>query len=1047
MRGFAILALLATAEVCSAADFAINCGGPAKTIAGRAYAADHPYEPGGGSGFVGGRAVIHPLPLPIGGTDGGPLLLYERAGTRFGYRFDVPDGDYVVTLSLAEHDRFAAGLRRFSARIEGTMVASDLDPWAVAGKQYAIELRRLAHVTDGRLDVDLEASEGEAMLGAIIVRPAAPAGGAPPPPHGVAAHRGYDAVILRWSRDGGADLAGYLVDREDPSGLFRRLTPSPTPLARFIDASASRSRSVRYRVSAVDVRGAKGAAAEILAPPALAPESSPLPRVAITLDPVELRTFASGSFRNVRAHGTVDLGTGPIPAGVRHRGATTRYFGKPSLKLALSGPAGAVRHRINLKAEPGNPSLLTETLAAGLFRVAGVPAPSVTPVHLRLNGRYAGLYFDAEQVDRSFLETHDLDPKTALFKAVGYTLHRPATFSATRVAMEPHTGGSDDQIRVWRMLAELEETNEGDFDDWLEGRWDRDEVLSFLAVTALISNGFDSSSYYVAWEPARARFLLVPWDLNNLAFGQTTVDAPPITDLPVLRNAMQAFGPGYARWNLLFTRVLLAPRARRALADRIEETAAIMDGPAYRSVIAALHARLAQDATADVLKYGWEDPTPFQNGLSRVQQYVTDRVTWLGPELAKVRDPLGEVVVSEFEVANLSGARDELGEVEPWIELANRGSLPVDLGGLYLTNDAWDRRRFRIPTGTLLPAGGRLVVWADGEPGEGRLHAGFRLGPDGGAIVLSDDQRTLDAAFYGAQMDDVAYGRLPDDTWAFLSQPTPGQANSGSRHPRRPILEVTHVPEFPGPGQDVFVTARIDRVALGQATTWTTDADGARAHPMFDDGLHGDGAAGDGIFGARLPGAAAATTVRYDVRATYVSGSPAELRSPLSAPASSHTYTVHSGVPPRIFINELVARNDGGATDESGEHPDWVELWSDEPAPFDLSGMFLSDSPRKPFKWQIPEGTIIGSGDRLVFWLDGDIEGGPRHASFRLKSKGDELLLTHRIEDGAIAVDETSFGPLAVDGAWARCPDGGSFTDRIPPTPGKPNGGCPRQGR
>ena len=73
---------------------------------------------------------------------------------------------------------------------------------------------------------------------------------------------------------------------------------------------------------------------------------------------------------------------------------------------------------------------------------------------------------------------------------------------------------------------------------------------------------------------------------------------------------------------------------------------------------------------------------------------------------------------------------------------------------------------------------------------------------------------------------------------------------------------------------------------------------------MYDDGLHGDGAAGDGVFGAQVPAEAAGTTVSYSIIATDSNGSTTTLSS-----AGSYT----TGLGPTITTSSLATATLGGA--------------------------------------------------------------------------------------------------------------------------------------
>ncbi|MDI9382948.1 MAG: lamin tail domain-containing protein [Verrucomicrobiota bacterium] len=66
--------------------------------------------------------------------------------------------------------------------------------------------------------------------------------------------------------------------------------------------------------------------------------------------------------------------------------------------------------------------------------------------------------------------------------------------------------------------------------------------------------------------------------------------------------------------------------------------------------------------------------------------------------------PIGmQVLINEVMARPMTGGVDA-------IELFNPDPLPADIGGWFLTDDRNDPRKFRIPLGTLVPAGGYLVL-------------------------------------------------------------------------------------------------------------------------------------------------------------------------------------------------------------------------------------------------------------------------------------------------------------------------------------------------
>ncbi len=143
------------------------------------------------------------------------------------------------------------------------------------------------------------------------------------------------------------------------------------------------------------------------------------------------------------------------------------------------------------------------------------------------------------------------------------------------------------------------------------------------------------------------------------------------------------------------------------------------------------------------------------------------------------------VVLNELQASNVQTVKDPQGEYEDWIELYNPTGAAIDVGGMYLTDDADDPTRWQIPTGrpllTRIPAGGYLVIWADGDTADAGLHADFQLSAAGEGVYLyaADGTTLLDGVEFGPLLPDISYGRVPDGTgdWRSLAFPTPGSQN------------------------------------------------------------------------------------------------------------------------------------------------------------------------------------------------------------------------------------------------------------------------------
>jgi len=152
-------------------------------------------------------------------------------------------------------------------------------------------------------------------------------------------------------------------------------------------------------------------------------------------------------------------------------------------------------------------------------------------------------------------------------------------------------------------------------------------------------------------------------------------------------------------------------------------------------------------------------------------------------ELVPSSEP--KLYINEFMAKNDSVIADAFGEFDDWIEIFNGDIQPVWLGDKYLTDNLNVRDKWQMPDITL-PPGGFILIWADGQPDQGPLHASFKLDKDGEEIGLFDSGTTgfhpIDTIVFGEQTANVSFGRLTDGgpEWSFLTKSTPGYSNTSS---------------------------------------------------------------------------------------------------------------------------------------------------------------------------------------------------------------------------------------------------------------------------
>ena len=266
----------------------------------------------------------------------------------------------------------------------------------------------------------------------------------------------------------------------------------------------------------------------------------------------------------------------------------------------------------------------------------------------------------------------------------------------------------------------------------------------------------------------------------------------------------------------------------------------------------------------------------------------------------------GAVVINEIMYHPSSENTDE-----EFIELYNSGSAAVDITGWKFTSGV----NFTLPAGSVIPAGGYLVVAANAGafqakyPGVTNFVAGWTgvLSNSGNKITLEDPAglainevsytddgdwavriRDVDDAGHRGwtwQSDADGFGKSLElinplflnqygENWtaSTTTQGTPGRVNSVAANNVAPlILDVAHFPLVPTSTETVNVTALALDDAAGAITMRVHyRLDGAATFAiaaMADDGAHGDGGAGDAVFGATLPAQADGAIVEFYIEA------------------------------------------------------------------------------------------------------------------------------------------------------------------------------------
>lgn len=228
--------------------------------------------------------------------------------------------------------------------------------------------------------------------------------------------------------------------------------------------------------------------------------------------------------------------------------------------------------------------------------------------------------------------------------------------------------------------------------------------------------------------------------------------------------------------------------------------------------------------------------------------------------------------------------------------------------------------------------------------------------------------------------------------------------------------------------ETIYITATVkdeEIVFLGYRTETIAPF---RRIPMYDDGIHNDGAANDGVFGVALDIKGEST--QYYI---YAENNTIGKFSPVRAEYEYHEITASVGNPITgdLVINEFMASNDATATDQDGEYDDWIELYNNGTSMLDLSGYYLTDDASAMTKWTFPDGTSIEPDGYLIIWADDDLDQEGLHANFKLSASGESVIL---LDSDTIVVDAIDYQEQTTDISYARIPNGTGDFQMTSPT-------------
>lgn len=141
-----------------------------------------------------------------------------------------------------------------------------------------------------------------------------------------------------------------------------------------------------------------------------------------------------------------------------------------------------------------------------------------------------------------------------------------------------------------------------------------------------------------------------------------------------------------------------------------------------------------------------------------------------------------ELVINEVMTSNIKSHFDQFNKNSDWIEIYNSSSDPIYLGHYFLSDDASDLIKWRLPE-IYLTQDSHAVFYAGNSAALSNTHTNFNLASGGEQLFLSNQYGlTVDQVEIPELKADISYGRQTDggNTWGYFEIHTVGASNQNA---------------------------------------------------------------------------------------------------------------------------------------------------------------------------------------------------------------------------------------------------------------------------
>jgi hypothetical protein len=182
-----------------------------------------------------------------------------------------------------------------------------------------------------------------------------------------------------------------------------------------------------------------------------------------------------------------------------------------------------------------------------------------------------------------------------------------------------------------------------------------------------------------------------------------------------------------------------------------------------------------------------------------------------------------------------------------------------------------------------------------------------------------------------------------------------------------------------------------------------------------------------------LQGTGGAVAARFSGAASaFIAGQTPYLPAPALSRTPGAVNSVKAVLPefPTIWLNEVLPENVTGPADNFGQRDPWIELYNPGSNVLSLSGYYLGTNYASPARWAFPPQAVIGPGQFLAIWADGQPDQGTGtvlHTNFKLAPVAGTLALSRYVNNNLQIIDYVTYSGVPANHSFGDVPDGQPF--------------------